>query len=311
MTNRYQGYDPILSNVAIAYSNDAYVADQLLPEIPVNFQTGKHWIYDQGRFRSGNSKRAAGARSGEVELTLTTGLPYFAEDHAQKMMVLDEDVDNATTPTDPFTDATEFVTERLLIDREVEAAALLTSTANITQNTTLSGTSQFSDFSNSDPFATVETGKQTVHSATHMPVNTMVMGKQVWDKLKYHPALLERVKYSQKAQMTTDLVASLFEVDRIIVAAAGYNNTKEGQTASMSYIWGKDILLAYVAPRIAPKMLTLGLTYRWNKRQKVVQRLRGADEEDRKGTYVRVGEDYYDQNVVSASCAYLIKTAVA
>jgi hypothetical protein len=310
-TNRYQGYDPILSNVAIAYSNDAYVASTLLPEIPVNFQTGKHWIYDKGRFRNTPSKRGAGSKSGEVELNLTTGLPYFCEDHALKQFVLDEDVDNATTPTDPFTDATENVTEQLLIAREVEAANMLTSTAVITQNTTLSGTSQLSDYSNSDPFSVVETGKQTIHSATHMPVNTLVMGKQAWDKLKYHPALLERVKYSQRGQMTTDLVASLFEIDNLIVAAAGYNTTKEGQTDSMSYIWGKDMLLAYIAPRIAPKMLTLGLTYRWNKRQKIVQRLRGTDEEDRKGTYVRAGEDYYDQNVVSTACGYLVKNAVA
>jgi hypothetical protein len=227
------------------------------------------------------------------------------------MFVLDEDVDNATTPTDPFTDATEFVTEQLLIGREIEAATMLTSTATITQNTTLSGTSQFSDYSNSDPFTTIETGKQTIHSATHLQPNVLVMGKQAWDKLKFHPALMERVKYSQKAQMTTELVASLLEVDRLIVAAAGYNTTKEGQTDSMSYIWGKDMLLAYVAPKIAPKMVTLGLTYRWAKRTKFVKRLRGTDEEDREGTYVRVGGDNYDQNVVSTECAYLIKNAVA
>ena len=105
-TNRYQGYDPILSNVAIGYTNDAYVAEMLLPEILVNFQTGKHWIYDQGRFRNEPSKRATASKSGEVALKLTTGLPYYCEDLALQMTVADEDVDNATTPTDPFTDAT-------------------------------------------------------------------------------------------------------------------------------------------------------------------------------------------------------------
>ncbi|MEK7992900.1 MAG: hypothetical protein AAB403_03750, partial [Planctomycetota bacterium] len=92
---------------------------------------------------------------------------------------------------------------------------------------------------------------------------------------------------------------------------AGYQTAKEGQTNSMSYIWGKDILLAYVAPRVSTKMLSLGLTYRWNKKSKNVKRLRGTKEEDRNGTYVRVGDDYYDQNIVSASCGYLIKNAVA
>jgi hypothetical protein len=311
MTNRYQGYDPILSNVALAYSNDAYIADLLLPALPVNFQTGKHWVYNQGRFRNTPSKRATGSKSGEVELSLTTGNPYFCEDHALKQFVPDEDVENATTPTDPYTDATENVSEMLLIGREVEAASLLTSTSNISQNVTLSGTSRLDDYSNSDPFATIETGKQTIHQATHLMPNTLVMGKQVWDKLKYHPALMERVKYSQRAQMTTDLVASLLEVDQILVGAAGYNTSKEGQSDSMSYIWGKDMLLAYVAPRIQPKMLTLGLNYQWNKKTKNTKRLRGTDEEDRNGTYIRVGDDYYDMNIVSANCGYLIKTAVS
>src|SRR4051794_25748932 len=238
MTNRYQGVDPILTNVAIGYSNDAYIASKLLPALPVNFQTGKHWVYNQGRFRNTPAKRATGAKSGEVELTLTTGNPYFCEDHALKQLVADEVVENAITPTDPYTDATENVSEMLMIGREVEAATLLTSTANITQNTTLSGTSRFDDYSNSDPFATLETGRQTIHSATHLMPNTLVMGKQVWNKLKYHPAFLERIKYTQRGQVTPEIAAALFEVDQILIGAAGYNNTKEGQTDSMSYIWG-------------------------------------------------------------------------
>jgi hypothetical protein len=309
-TNRYQGYDPILSSVAIGYTNDSYIADLLLPEIGVNFQTGKHWIYGQERFKNTPSKRAAGAESGEVSLDLQQGNPYFCEDHALKQFVLDEDVENATTPTDPFTDATENVSERLLIAKEVEAAALLTNTAVITQNTTLSGTARLDD-SNSDPFATIEAGRAVIHSSTHVDPNTLVMSREVWNKFKYHPALMERVKYSQRAQMTTDLVASLLEIDRIVVGAAGYNTARDGQTDAMGYIWGKDMLLAYVAPRLAPKMLTLGLTYRWNKKQKTVKRLRGTKEEDRNGTYVRVGDDYYDQNVVAPQVAYLWKTVVS
>ncbi len=79
----------------------------------------------------------------------------------------------------------------------------------------------------------------------------------------------------------------------------------------MSYIWGKDILLAYVAPKAATKILTLGINYKWNKKQKMIQRLRGVDQEDRRGTFVRIGDDYYDQNIVSAACGYLIKSVVA
>jgi len=40
----------------------------------------------------------------------------------------------------------------------------------------------------------VRTGKQTIHSAT-TSCETLVMGRQVWDKLIDHPAFIERHEY--------------------------------------------------------------------------------------------------------------------
>src|SRR4051794_36388332 len=130
-TNRYLGVDPMLTNVAIGYSNDAYIAGDLFPTLPVNTQTGKHFIYNQERFVSPSNKarRAAGANSDEVTHSLTTGLPYICEDHALKEFVTDEDMESAITPTSPMVDATENVMERHYVSREVELAASLTSTA--------------------------------------------------------------------------------------------------------------------------------------------------------------------------------------
>lgn len=309
MTNKYLGVDPMLTETAIAYSNDAYVAESLFPSFAVKKQSAKHFIYDRAMFRNTDNKRGLGGPSNEVTLKLTTGQPYYCEDHALKQFVADEDVDNAITPTSPFIDATEAVTQMHLVAREVELAASLTDSAVMTQYTALSGTSQWSDYGNSDPFADLETGMQTVHASIFQRPNTLLLGKQVWDKIKHHPAFLERVKYSQKGVITEDLLASLIGVDRVIVAGAGKNTADEGQTDTMGYIWGKNAILAYVAPTIGQKLMTLGLTYTWKQMQ--VERLRGSNEEDRKGTYVRVGNHYYDQQIVSALAGYLIQTAVA
>ena len=308
-TNRYQGVDPVLTNVSIGYQNSAYVAELLYPTLPVSKQSGKHFIYDKGKFRVNDNLRGSGAASKEVTLNLTTGLPYFCEDHSLKQFVSDEDVDGAAPPMDPMVDATENVTEMHMVARENELAAALTSTSVLTQYTTLSGTSQWSDYQNSDPIGIIRTGKQTVHSAIHVDPNTLVLGKQVYDKLLDHPAVIERVKYSQLGVASPELLARLFDVERVIVAGAGKNGAVEGQTDSMSYIWGKNAILAYINPRLGQKMITLGLTYQWKTRK--VERLRGSNEEDRKGTYVRVGDHYYDMNLVSASAGYLVKDAVA
>jgi len=309
MTNRYQGVDPVLTNVSIGYQNSAYIAETLFPSLRVSKQSGKHFIYDKGKFRVTDNERGAGARSHETTLSLTTGLPYFCEDHALKQFVTDEDVDGAVPPMDPFQDATENVTEQHMVAREAELAASLTSTSVLTQYTTLSGTSQWSDYSNSDPIGIIRTGKQTIHSAIHVDPNVLVLGKQVYDKLVDHPAVIERVKYSQLGVASPELLARLFDVERVIIGAAGKNTAVEGQTDAMGYIWGKNAILAYVNPRVSQKMITLGMTYQWKDRQ--VERLRGTDEEDRKGTYVRVGNHYYDQNLVSASAGYLVTAAVA
>jgi hypothetical protein len=308
-TNRYLGVDPVLTNVSIGYQNAAYVADQLFPTLPVAKQSGKHFIYDKGRFRINDNLRGTGAASKEVTLSLTTGLPYFCEDHALKQFVPDEDVDNAVPPMDPMVDATENVTEMHMVERENTLATMLTDTAIMTQNTTLSGTSQWSDYSNSDPISNLETGKATIHEEIFVDPNVLILGKQAWDKLKHHPAFLERIKYTQKGVVGPDLLASLIGVDRVIIAAAGKNSAAEGQTDNMAYIWGKHAILAYINPRVGQKMVTLGLTYQWKTRK--VEKMRGSNEEDRKGTYVRVGDHYYDMNLVSAAAGYLVKNAVA
>lgn len=309
MTNKYLGVDPMLTSVAIAYTNGSYIADKIFLPFPVKKQSGKHFVYDRGRFRVNDTRRSTGSNSNEVTLKLTTGGTYYAEDHVLKQFVADEDVDNAITPTDPYMDATENTTDMLMVDREKSLADYMASTTNLTQNTTLAGTDQWSDFNNSDPFDDIETGKSAIKSSVFIKPNTLILGQQVYDKLKHHPDLLERVKYSQKGVITIDLLKELFEVDNVLIGDSGYNSATEGQTDSMSYIWGKHAWLAYINPQFRGKALTFGVHYTWKQMQ--VERLRGSDEEDRKGTYIRVGNYYYDQLAVSVECAYLIKNAVA
>lgn len=314
MTNRYQGVDPLMTNVAIAYTNDEYIAESLLPSFSVKKQTDKHFVYDRGRFRapSNNAKRAQSANSGEVNLILTTGNPYFAEDHALKQFVADEEADNAVDPSAPYQDATESVVERLMIGREVEAATLLATAGNYgaSNKITLTGTDQWNDYINSNPIGDIEAGKAAVHAQIFKTPNVLMLGKQVYDQLLNHPAIIERIKHSQLGVSTLGLMASIFDVEKVIVGRAGKNNSTEGQADSMGYIWGKVALLAYVAPKVVPKVVTLGITYVWAGKTLQVKRLRGSDEEDREGTYIRAGRWYYDQNIVSSEAGYLISGAV-
>lgn len=297
--------DPALGQVSVKYSNDTFIADQIFPQVKVMKQTGKYYVYDKANLRVPKTNRAAGSGANEVDYGLSTQ-SFICDDHALKEFVSDEIQEQAEAALNPLIDATEAVTEMLLLDREVSAAALMTNTSLLTQNTTLSGTTQWSDYANSDPIGDVRTARQTVHAATFRKVNTLVLGKQTFDILVEHPQVIERIKYSALGVVTAELLARLFQVEKVIVGEAGSNTAAEGQTDSLSYVWGKHAWLAYIAPRVGLKMLTLGVTFTWKER--MVKRWR---DEDREGTYVRIGQDNYVQAFVASACGYYIKNAVA
>jgi hypothetical protein len=297
--------DPALSNVSIKYTNDSFIADQVFPVYKVSKQTGKYFVYDKANLRVEKSLRAAGSPSNEVSFSLSQDT-FSCDDHALKDFVADEIADQAEAALDPLIDTTEMITEQLMLDRELALATLLANTANVTQNTTLSGTSQWSDYSNSDPVADVRTARTTIHAASFKKPNTLILGKQVFDQLCEHPQIIERIKYSQLGVVTPELLARLFQVEKVLVGEAGRNSAVEGQTDSLSYVWGKHAWLAYIAPKVGLKTLTFGLTFTYATRQ--VKRWR---DEDREGTYVRVGKDNYDQKIVAVAAGYLIKNAVA
>jgi len=298
--------DPALSNVSIKYTNDTFIADQIFPMVKVAKQTGKYYIYDKANMRIDKTARSAGSGANEIDFGVAPTGTFACEDHALKGFVADEVQDQADAALNPLVDETETVTEKLLLDRENNLAAILSSTAVLTQNTTLSGTSQWSDYSNSDPIGDIRTARTTIHQNTFKKPNTIIMGKQAFDMLAEHPQIIERVKYSQLGILTEELLARIFQVEKILVGEAGANTANEGQTDAMSYIWGKNAVVCYIAPQVRLKQVTLGYTFTYS--QRIVKRWR---DEDREGTYVRIGNDNYVQKVVAAACGYLIAACVA
>ena len=201
-------------------------------------------------------------------------------------------------------DASENVTERLLVEREYDLATYMQNTSNLTNNTTLSGTDQWSDYANSDPFDDIETGIESVRSKIFRGANTLVLGQQVWNKLKHHPDLIDRIKYGGFGKMSLKALADLLDLEEVIVGAAGRETAQEGQTSSLDYIWGKNAWLIYKTKRPGIKQVSFGYHFQFKKR---------ADkwyDKGREGTFVRV-KDFYTREVLTVDAAYLIKNAAA
>jgi len=296
-------YDPILGNVSVAYQNEDYIAEQILPVIPTTTRTGKYFKYDTSKFRKENSLRAMGAPAKEVDYGVALSVPYVCLDHALKELVPDELKEQAPNPLNPEIDATENVTEKLLVEKEYSLASLMQDTNRIPNNVVLSGTDKWSDYSNSDPIKDIKEGKKNIHSLIFKEPNTLVLGKEVYDILLDHPAIIERIKYRTDAA-TTDILARIFGVDKVLVGAAGYEEAPEGQDSSMNYIWGKNAWLLYISPKPGIKQISFGYHFQFGNR--TVDKWYDTD---REGIWIRV-HDNYAQEIVSTDAAYLIKDAV-
>lgn len=297
--------DPLLSNISIAYQNDSYIADAIFPEVQVSKLTGFYFKYDKSKFIAANDLRAPSTRANRVDYGLVKTAYGPLVEHSLEQDIPDEIIDQAVSPLDPNIDATENVTERILLSKELDAFAKCSDTAVITQNITLSGTSQWDDYANSDPIGDVQTAFNTVKKAVLKKPNRLVLGYEVYSSLKNHPQIIERVKYSQLGVLTPELLAQVFDIEQVWIADAEQNSANEGQTASMAYIWGKNAWVLYVNAAPAIRKVSFGYTLRRGAR--MTERW---DERWVKAQFVRV-TDWYEQKIVAAEAAYYLKNAIS
>jgi hypothetical protein len=118
-------------------------------------------------------------------------------------------------------------------------------------------TKQWSDYTSSDPINDIEAGKSQILSTTGQEANTLVLGYETFRQLKNHPDLVDRIKYTSSQTITTDMLAAMFDIPRVMVAKAVKATNKEGATGAYGFAYGKGALLCHVAQTRAFLLLLL------------------------------------------------------
>jgi len=295
--------DQILTNISVMYRNAAYVGTEIMPIVPVKKKSDIYYIYDSkaDRFRIPKTLRAPKTESRTVDWKVTTD-GYVCDEHALNDLIDDIEKDNADKPLNLEVDTVEFLTDIVTLGLEMRIKDMIE--ASLTANAPTNGV--WSDYTTEtiDPIADIEIGKAAIHAVIFREPNVLLLGKAVYNKLKHHPKILELIKYSQKGVVTTDLMASLFGIEKVIVGEAGYNTAKEGKTAVLSYLWGKNAILAYVEPKPGIKKFSLGYTFQSQKFQ-----TRRARIETKHSDWFEVG-DIETEKMICVACGYRISPAI-
>lgn len=306
-----------LTDVSTAYIQDAgnYIADQVFPIVRVQKKSDLYFIYNKNDyFRDEAQVRAPGAESAGGDYDLSTGT-YTTKTWAFHKDISDEERENSDPALDPDADAAEYVTQKVLIKRERQFMTDYFATGK--WGTEVEGTEDFtkwSDYAGSDPIADIETGKTTILQNTGYEANRLVLSYNAFEKLKNHPLIVDRYKHTSADSITADMMARVFDVEKVIVAKTMYATNEEGATAAMSFTSGKHALLVYAAPTPSLKKPSGGyiFTFVGENRGEFGNAIRNYDLRGSGRLVDRIeGDLRFDTKLVGSDLGYFFLNAVA
>jgi len=289
--------DQVLTNISLGWPTLGLVGERLFPVVRVRKQSDKYRVFGREAWLPETSDyRAPGTEANEIPgmaLSLDT---YYAQEHSLQTPVTDEERENSDNDLSPDRDGTELVTSKILLGREVVMKNLVTTAANYAtgMSTTLVGAAQWSAYATSDPILNIRTAVRAIHAKVFMEPNVAIIPYLVMSFLEDHPDIIERIKYSERAILTPEIIASVFGLQNVIVPGVGVGSGAPGAAGnaiSVGYLWGDDVVLAWVPPRAGLRIPAFAYEFTWayGGAEQVVDRWR---EERRKSDLIRVSRRY-------------------
>ncbi len=272
-----------LSNMALAYFQQEgnSLAKNIFPICPVGLSSDNYYIFDKEDLLRDNWNRKPAY--GKVDpAVISEHTETYACQVDQMIMGIDQirqtDLTRRQGPrvADPRQQRTRVMASQANIHHDATFAKSFMKKGIWTQefagiDETTPTSAQFIKFSNgnSDPVAFVDEKKTAMRESTGRTPNRLALGVNVYNALKKHPAILERVKYggstANPATVTENVLAQLFEVDRIVVDRSIMNKAGLGQDADMGFIGDPNaFLLAYATDTPSIEEPSAGYIFTWD-----------------------------------------------
>lgn len=257
-----------LTVISIAYiqAREDFIAAKAFPIVPVQKQSDKYFSYTKDFWlRSGSQKRAPGTESAGGGFELNNQNTYSADVWSYHYDVADQIRANADTPLSMDRDATMFVAQNQLLRREI-----LWTNSYMTTGVWTGGTGGTDvvppalwDTANGNPIQDIDYQKRQVKSQTGFLPNYVSMADDSFFAVKNNPAVLDRIKYTQRAIVTEELLAALLQIDQFLVSQAVLNSAAEGQTGVFGFLTSATCLVAYRPRQAGILQPSAGYTFSW------------------------------------------------
>lgn len=239
--------DPVLSALAIGYSNAEFIGHHLMPFVTLDKEGGKIPVFGKDAFRVYQTERALRAKSNRINPEGIGGIDIVLDEHDLEWPIDYREDQEAAFPMQAF--ATDRVTEGLRLRHEKMVADLVQNPANYpsANKIVLSGSSKFSD-PGSDPEGVNDDAKAAVRSKIVKEPNTLAIGYKTWRVLKRHPQLKAILSDTRSRLVQLADLRDIFEIENIVVGKGMQLDEKTGEVFDL---WGDTMVYGYV-PKGAP-----------------------------------------------------------
>jgi len=315
MPRRYGYIDPLLSNLAVDYSEksrEGLIGPIIFPRIPVPKPSGKYAKFDKDAAFKVPDTTMGGERSQANEFHVSAKTAQYATTpHGLKSFIDSADLEFMDGPFKLWEkQKAQILTSKLELAQEQRIAKKVTSLSG--RSTTLSGTgtSKTDKWANGkgDPFESI---RDSIKKLFFRP-NVMVFSEAVYDALEYHPILIAKLGEANLIKkVSEETLAKLFRIDRVIIAKgrADFGKQNSEGTTTPKDIWGDVVVLAHTNDQWDQPCAGKTLMLQYKEADSSGYVVRTWDEDDGGvlgGEYIQVATET-DEVVVCEDLIYTIK----
>lgn len=302
--------DQLLSEMAIGYRPEGFIADMIFPTVNVGKQSDLYSIFSrEDRLRRQDTKRSPGVRAKRVEESISSST-YYCNNYALAKMITIEDRSNA----DPlyvdqlFNNGAQLLLDHLMLDWEVRVANQVTSGSNVGSYSAVS--SAWSG--NGAPLTNINAAIDNVHYSNGVKPNRIIFGVKAWDSFRRDSNVRDLILGTNNGggYPNTDMVAELLGLDKgsIMVGGAFQNTGGEGLTESLASIWNDNVLVYYSPGSPSKERPSFGYNFRWAAPGLPnMQVERHAYDTRTKAEEIEVGF-YQDEKITGSTYGFLLKS---
>jgi len=212
-----------------------------------------------------------------------------------------------------FFDAEEIATQRamgiILRVQEKRVSDMLFNATNFTAHA-ITNEWDSNHYTDAAPITDVKAGRKAIHDACGIEPDTLIIGYGTFQHLGLINQIVDRLKYTnaevKRGDIPAALLATAFNVDRILVGKGRYNSAKKGQAAVLADIWDDEYaMLCITNANRDLKKPCIGRTFRWTADCPDNVLVESYREEQTRSEIIRARQ-HTDEEILLTAAAYLL-----